>query len=413
MGSGPAAPSWRAQLVRALAGVAMALVVAEALLRLGGFHFDFVPALEFGWPDPKTISDVYVADPDLLWITRDYHATLTAARHEPPAIVFMGDSCTEFGTYPAKTLDQLRAAGSALRTGIKVGVGGWSSEQGLQQLRRDVVPLRPRVVTVYYGWNDHWVAHGLTDPEITRERRLLRVFGTSRIVQAWLRFRTNMAARRPEHPNRVPLRRYEQNLRQLAIEARHAGITPVFITAPDNHIAGHEPSYLAARHLRTLEELVPLHQAYVAATRRIAGEDGVLCDAAAAFDAQPHDRFFRADGIHLPDAGDDQMARILGECLLRLAPSGARKDQGPLQVRPQLLSLPFDPHVGDRHAISRAASKLDDHAARPHRRKSLPHLHPSSAHVQRDALRAVCMFVQEIERADQRVAGRQARDGDG
>jgi lysophospholipase L1-like esterase len=409
MGPGPAALSWRAQLVRALAGVAMALVVAELALRAGGFRFDFVPSLEFGWPDPKTISDVYQADPDLLWVTRDYQATLAAARREPPAIVFMGDSCTEFGSYPARTLDVLRAEGSPLRTGVKVGVGGWSSEQGLLQLRRDIVPLHPRVVTIYYGWNDHWVAHGLTDPEITGARRFLRRLGTSRIIQAWLRLRMNMAARRPDRPNRVPLPRYEENLRQLAAEARRAGIIPVFITAPANHLAGHEPAYLAQRHLRQLDDLVPLHQAYVAATRRIAGEAGVLCDAAAAFDSMPHDRFFRADGIHLTEAGDQEMARILSECIT----SGPRKNESASNVPVELLRLPLDAHVGHGDAVSRAAAKLDDHGARLHRRKSFPHARRALVHVQGDVLDRSCMFIEQREREDQGPAARQVRDVDG
>jgi hypothetical protein len=45
--------------------------------------------------------------------------------------------------------------------GVKLAVGGWASEQGLRQFRRDVLPLHPRVVmTIYYGWNDHWIAFG-------------------------------------------------------------------------------------------------------------------------------------------------------------------------------------------------------------------------------------------------------------
>jgi lysophospholipase L1-like esterase len=173
-------------------------------------------------------------------------------------------------------------------------------------------------VTIYFGWNDHRVAHGLSDPEISAGQRFLHVFGSSRIGQAWLRLRMNVAARRPDRPNRVPLPRYEQNLRQMAAEARQAGIVPVFITAPSNHVRGYEPAYLAQRHLRRLDELVPLHEAYVAATRQIGRDNGVLCDAAAAFATVPHDRFFRADGIHLTDAGDQEMATTLSQCIVRV-----------------------------------------------------------------------------------------------
>ena len=296
----------------------MALGTAEGTLRAAHFHFDLVPALQFGWPDPAALRDAYSPDSDMVWVTRDYHDRLRDARRAHPAIVFMGDSCTEFGTYPAKVLATLQAAGSPLASGVKLGVGGWSTEQGLAQLRRDVIPLHPKVITLYYGWNDHWVAIGLTDPEVARAHKLRSLARVSRLMQLWLRLKTNMAARRVPAPNRVPLPRNEENLRRLVIEARDAGITPVIVTAPSNHVAGHEPAYLAKRHLRSLTELVPLHAAYVDATRRIARETAApLCDAAAGFAAlpQPHDAYFQKDGIHLTEAGDAVMARVVAGCL--------------------------------------------------------------------------------------------------
>jgi lysophospholipase L1-like esterase len=313
--------SWSGRLALAAMGVFLALGTAEAALRVARFHFDLVPSLQFGWPDATALHDAYAPDPDLVWVTRDYRERLREARHAHPAIVFMGDSCTEFGSYPSKTLAALRAAGSPLATGVKLGVGGWSTEQGLEQLRRDVIPLHPKVVTLYYGWNDHWKAMGLTDPEVARADRLMGLARVSRVVQLWLRLKTNMAARRAPAPNRVPLPRYEDNLRHLITEARAASIVPVVVTAPSNHVAGHEPEYLATRHVRTLAELVPLHAEYVEATRRVARESGAfLCDAAAAFAAlpSPHDAYFQKDGIHLTESGDAVMARELTACLGRL-----------------------------------------------------------------------------------------------
>ena len=313
--------SWKGGLALAAFGVLLALGTAEAALRAFRFHFDLVPSLQFGWPDPQALRDAYAPDPDLVWVTRDYREVLRTARRLHPAIVFMGDSCTEFGTYPSRTLAKLQAAGSPLATGVKLGVGGWSSEQGLIQLRRDVISLHPRVITVYYGWNDHWVAMGLTDPEIARAHALREFASHSRLAQLWLKIEVGMAARRTPPPNRVPLRTYADNLVRIATEARAAGITPVFVTAPSNHTVGREPAYLATRHLRALSELVPLHTAYVDETRRIARQTVTpLCDAASAF-AQlpaPHDRYFRADGIHLTDAGDEEMAGVLSACLVEL-----------------------------------------------------------------------------------------------
>jgi lysophospholipase L1-like esterase len=212
----------------------------------------------------------------------------------------------------------LQAAGSPLASGVKVGVAGWSTAQGLEQLRRDVLPLHPRVVTIYYGWNDHWVAMGLTDPEIVRARPLRALADHLRLAQLWLKVKVALAARRRPAPNRVPLEIYASNLRAMATEARAAGIVPVFITAPSNHVIGHEPEYLAKRHVRSLSEVVPLHVAYLRATRDAAAASGArLCDAAATFASlpAPHDVLFQKDGIHLTAAGDEAMAHVVSGCL--------------------------------------------------------------------------------------------------
>ena len=311
--------SWPGRLLLAVFGVTLALGIGEAALRIARFHFDLVPTLEFGWPDPVAMRDAYTTDPDLVWVTRDYRDVLREARRSSPAVVFMGDSCTQFGNYPSKTIAELEQAGSPLAHGIKVGVGGWSTAQGLVQLRRDVIPLHPKVVTIYYGWNDHWKAMGLTDPEIMRAHRLRTIAEHLRLAQLWLKVDVSLAARRTPPPNRVPIVDYEANLLQMANDARAAGITPVFITAPSNHVRGHEPAYLARRHVRSLSELVPLHAAYVDATKHAAGMAGAaVCDAAAGFAAlpEPHGRYFQNDGIHLTEAGNAEMAQIVSRCLL-------------------------------------------------------------------------------------------------
>jgi lysophospholipase L1-like esterase len=310
--------AWPSRLLLALFGVTLALLTGEGALHAAHFHFDLIPTLEFGWPDPVALHDHYSPDRDLLWVTNDYRLVLRQARRAHAAVVFMGDSCTEFGSYPAKAAALLAQAGSPLAPSVKLGVGGWTSAQGLEQLKRDIIPLHPRVVTIYFGWNDHWKAMGLTDPEIVRAHRLRAVADHLRLAQLWLKTEVAVAGRRSPPPNRVPIHDYEANLLHMAQAAQAAGITPVFITAPSNHVAGHEPAYLASRHVRALTEVVPLHAAYMETTRRVARSTGsVLCDAAAAFVAlpQPHDRYFQKDGIHLTDAGDVEMARVVSACL--------------------------------------------------------------------------------------------------
>ena len=81
-----------------LSGVLFALALGEIYLRVTGFEYQPFPVVQFGWPDPKAIVQVYRSDPDLLWVTTNYDDQLEAARRRRPDMGFMGDSCTQFGT---------------------------------------------------------------------------------------------------------------------------------------------------------------------------------------------------------------------------------------------------------------------------------------------------------------------------
>ena len=307
-----------ARLVLVIGSIVLAASLAEAGLRAAHFQYHIYPTIQFGWPDATALHDVYRADPELIWVTRDFDEKLAVARQTHPAIVFMGDSCTEFGSYPSKTLERLRADAPAFATGVKLGVGGWSSEQGLTLLRRDVLALRPKVITIYFGWNDHWVALGPTDPDLTLAHRLLWLADHSRLAALWMKSRMSVSDSMATRPNRVPLDRYRANMRAMIREAEADGIRVVVITAPSNHVRGHEPEYLKARHVRSLDEVVPLHQTYVEATRAAARVGGAtLCDAAAGFDrSDSKGALFQRDGIHLTDAGDRVMAEALARCIV-------------------------------------------------------------------------------------------------
>ncbi len=293
-----------------------ALLVGELTLRAARFEFHLYPRVEFGWPDPEELEEHYEDDPDLFWVPEDYAERLEMARKAPPGVVFMGDSVTEFGTYPQQTIQLLHTRRPALASGVSLGVGGWSSEQGLAQLTRDVLALKPKVITIYYGWNDHWIALGPPDPEL---RRLTSVADRLRLVQLVKKTRMVLAAD-PARPNRVSLSRYRSNLETMARLGAAAGARVILLTAPSNHVRGREPEYLALRHLRRLDELVPLHQAYVEATRAAAAATpATLCDIAADLesDAVVRSSYFRADGIHLAEAGDRRVAELLAECIER------------------------------------------------------------------------------------------------
>jgi lysophospholipase L1-like esterase len=305
------------------AAAATALLLAEAVLRIAGFSFSIAPSsVVFGWPRPVSIEERYVADPDLFWHPRDYDATLARAAQPPPSIVFLGDSCTEFGIYPGLFVERLRRRypGRAIR-GVALGASAWSSYQGLAQLRRDVLPLSPRIVTFYFGWNDHWLGFGIEDADVPRMSGLglgaLRDLRISQLVfKAWLAGKARMRAAKPL---RVPPAAFRANLVEMARLTRAAGAVPVLLTAPTSHEPGREPEYLAERYVADLREVVPLHQRYVSIVREAAQEQGaVLCDLAAGFQALPREelrtRLFMSDGIHLEPAGDAKIAELLDAC---------------------------------------------------------------------------------------------------
>jgi lysophospholipase L1-like esterase len=316
------------------AALVLIIVAAEVSLRAVGFEHRTFPLVQFGWPRPEQMADLYVADRDLFWVPRDHGTHLGSGRMDRPAVAFVGDSCTQFGIYPERTVELLGGMNPRLSSGINLGVGGWSAVQGLTLLKRDVLQLRPSVVTFYFGWNDHWTALGAPDDEARSGAVAWYLSQNSRLFRLLLKARLAATLLEPQagRPRRVDLATYKETLREMARVCQRAGIRPVLITAPSNHRPGREPRYLAERHLRRLDELVPLHLAYVQATREAARESGaVLCDAAEAFSRATGQRarYFRSDGIHLTVDGDMALARLLAGCIVEsMGPSSASTSSG-------------------------------------------------------------------------------------
>lgn len=302
--------------------VLLLLVVFELSLRLTGFSFVLYPQdIEFGRPDPVMIESGFLEDDDVFWVTRDYPQKLTQLATEPPQWVFLGDSCTHLGHY-----DEALARRFEGRTGqplsyANLAVAGWSSYQGRQQLLRDVVPLAPKVVSFYFGWNDHWIGFGIEDKNVGRVKQIFSSrWSQLRLTQLVTQAVVAWGARETAYPNRVAPQDFSDNLRAMVQASRQAGIHPVLITAGTSHRIGAEPSHLTQRWLRNLDDLVPLHQEYVDRVRQVAAEGhAILCDAAQEFAGLPTDELseiFMQDGIHLTARGDERLAEILERCVV-------------------------------------------------------------------------------------------------
>ncbi len=307
----------------ALLSVALLLAVVEVALRLSEFSYVLYPRdIEFGKPDPKLMAVGFEEDDEVFWVTRGYGEKLARLREERPALLFLGDSCTHLGHYDDELAHLVSERhGKELSHG-NLGVAGWSSFQGRRQLERDALPLAPAVVTIYYGWNDHWIGFGIEDKNVALVKRVFSgPWSGWRLVQLATKAAVAVGARETAYPNRVSPADFSSNLRAIVRRAKGAGVRPLLVTAATSHEKGREPEELARRWLRELSELVPLHQSYVAAVREVAREeDAPLCDAAARFAALPRaeiEASFMADGIHLTAEGDRRLAAMLHDCLER------------------------------------------------------------------------------------------------
>ena len=183
--------------------------------------------------------------------------------------------------------------------------------------------MRPWAVTIYYGWNDHWLHYGLEDKmigEVYRNHPPLLLELSPHIRTATLINNLIFAFKFPllnstRGPARVSLSDFSANLRQMVQIARDNGIIPILLTAPSSHRKGKEPRYLTRRWLNDLDDLIPLHRQYVQAVRNVASQQQApLIDLYAEFNRLPQedvDRSFMKDGIHLTKEANEKIAKMI------------------------------------------------------------------------------------------------------
>lgn len=303
----------------------MSLGMIEVALRVVGFEFQLYPAVEFGFPDPIQIENNFEPHDEFLWVKQDYDERIERARANRPHLVLMGCSCTDWGKYDTEILRRWRETpGTPPLLLANLACAGWSSYQGLQQMKRDVAPLAPAVVTIFFGWNDHWIGFGIEDKNVAA----LAAFSTNPILglrtaqlvtKALVGFRAEEGRALDARPKRVSLPDFRSNLEEMVDIALANGITPVLMTAPTTHRRGEEPEYLGERWLEHIEDLVPLHQSYAEVVRDVARREGVvLCDLMAAIAAMPRRDaadLFKSDGIHFTPKGGKTIGALVYKCL--------------------------------------------------------------------------------------------------
>jgi len=260
-------------------------------------------------------------------------------------VLSLGDSCT-FGViatrvqawdYVPEPYPQRLERVAAERLGpgrvevLNAGVAGYNSFHGVMLLRTKLRGLEPDLITVRYGWNDHFVS--ASDPGVSGYREpdhavvlglqdlLLRtsLYGFVRRlaldVQA-LRAPPGGAARplpAAWKPN-VPPEAYRHNLRRIVALGRERGARVWLLTSPhafviDAHRGRYDEFPMSAKQivvfngLSTFEELIEIHDRYNQVTREVGAELGVpVVDMDAVYKAHADEPLFLETDVPHPSA---------------------------------------------------------------------------------------------------------------
>jgi len=254
-------------------------------------------------------------------------------------ILCMGDSGTfgvwletppfqlRFDNYPEELAALLRAAGHEGAEVLNAGVLGHTSSHGLRHLLSELLELRPDVLVVRFGFNDHNVAWDASrraeEPRSKALRGLFYLVCRWRLTRLFLWLYHALAPCPPPMTVRwVPLERFEANLRRFAEVARERGIRLFFMDYPLRPIERGESPGLPPPYpllgVANLAELHRIHGEYQDALRRVAQEAGVpLVETRPVLDKFPQSFFSDFDLIHPNRRGARALALALQQALKR------------------------------------------------------------------------------------------------
>ena len=317
--------SGRKKVVYAGLTVFMLFGVIELVLRVAGFSRPTTPeAMAFTFPldefNREAAQPFLQRDTVLFWKpkpnvlghnSRGIYGPEFADSKNPRVfrIVTLGDSCTHLGPhpYPRRLQAILDAAQPGRFEVINAGVIGYSSYQGLMRLRHEVAAWSPDLVTVYFGWNDHWLARGYSDREQPDATGWIRHASDAADHLRLYQLLASMVSRRSAggpRQYRVSLDDYASNLRNMKLAADAMGARLWFITAPHALELGVSSDLVASGEAADVAGVLRLHERYNDQVRAVAAELGVtLVDFDRLFNAMNKSGLFIDDHIHLSDTG--------------------------------------------------------------------------------------------------------------
>lgn len=289
----------------------------------------------------------FVKDPRQLWVPAEPFARGAAAVKRPDVtrIAALGCSCTAgcvaaekdkvarrahgwttLLNYPSMLENFLEQAQPGKFEVLNAGVGGHSSFQGLQRLKATVLPYRPDILLIYYGWNDHWLA-----PQEDKNAKVLSAWAV-RLVNFLEKFRTvhflhfvmdKLSRKTLESRAQLPVKLrvlpedYRSNLNEMVRLARQNNIRVFLLTAPSDFTKWINPNPTTFPFDRNA--VTDIHATYNQIVREVAGANQVtLIDLVPAVEEAERNgqEIISRDGIHLTGEGCRWLAAHLAKVLL-------------------------------------------------------------------------------------------------
>ena len=313
------------QLIMSLFSIYAFFGAFEVILALKGYTANLPPVVFQGKDNAGgMIIEDTLPDPELLWKFKPggfFHGRRInslgfrerevnpAKASETRRVICMGDSVTAQGKpgYSQYLHDLLQTQPPTPGSweAFNVGVHGYCILQGLRQFEQLDPVLNPDVVTVYFGWNDHWL-----DYAPVSQRMAVRMGdSTGRIYEMLRRKRFFMflAARlnpvralkhseSRERVYRVPPEEYRWALESLIDRIRASDAVPVIITAARGKLT---EELFRKSYVRKVEEGERVHDEYVDITRDVARtKNAPLLDLAKILEGPENAALFAEDGIH-------------------------------------------------------------------------------------------------------------------
>jgi lysophospholipase L1-like esterase len=222
----------------------------------------------------------------------------------PPAgttrIIAVGDSCTfTLGlwdmAYPALTERLLNSQGARAKVEyINAGIEGYNSDYALARIKDELLRYKPRIVTIYIGWNDLMKQNPASQVQVERSVTA-EIFNDSYLVKAYTKlifvilrplvFQPKVEpdqADRQAYDQYVP-KRYERNLHTMISELRSKGVEVILFTLPTVLEPGLTADELKKRRVFfpyyagsfSVDRLLSLHAAYNRTIRNVGRDEQV------------------------------------------------------------------------------------------------------------------------------------------